>query len=73
MRVIQPCNKRFAEWGTPQNAETRRNCRDMIVPTPALGESISGSISTTKLLLQSCAGTPGGLDIGIPYGRRAPT
>ena len=38
------CNKRFAKWGIPQNEETRRAYREMIVTTPGLGESISGVI-----------------------------
>jgi fructose-bisphosphate aldolase class I len=37
------CNKRFAKWGIPQNEETRRAYREMIVTTPGLGESIRGA------------------------------
>ena len=28
------CNKRFAQWGIPQNEETRRAYRELIVTTP---------------------------------------
>jgi len=42
------CNKRFAKWGIPQTAETRRKYRELIVSTPGLGESISGAILTTR-------------------------
>ena len=38
------CNKRFAALGIPQNADTRRDYREMIVTTPGLGECISGAI-----------------------------
>ena len=38
------CNKRFARLGIPQNEETRRAYREMIVTTPGLGECISGAI-----------------------------
>jgi len=38
------CNKRFAIVGIPQNEETRRAYREMIVTTPGLNEAISGAI-----------------------------
>ena len=38
------CNKRFAKVGIPQNEETRRAYREMIVNTPGLAECISGAI-----------------------------
>jgi len=46
------CNKRFAQWGIPQNEETRRAYRDMIVTTPGLGESISGAILYDETIRQ---------------------
>ena len=38
------CNQRFAQWEIPQNEETRRAYREMIVTTPGLGE-FAGSVS----------------------------
>jgi len=38
------CNKRFAAAGIPQTEEARRAYRELIVTTPGLGESISGTI-----------------------------
>jgi fructose-bisphosphate aldolase class I len=38
------CNRRFAELEIPQNAETRRAYREMIVTTPMLGRFVSGAI-----------------------------
>ncbi|MEO6922894.1 MAG: class I fructose-bisphosphate aldolase [Bryocella sp.] len=35
------CDKRFAKWDIPQNEETRRKYRELIVTTHGLGESIS--------------------------------
>ena len=49
---IPTCNKRFAKWGIPQNEETRRAYRDMIVTTPGLGESISGAILYDETIRQ---------------------
>ena len=46
------CNKRFAQWGIPQNAETRRQYRELIVNTPGLGESISGAILYDETIRQ---------------------
>ncbi len=46
------CNKRFAQWGIPQNEETRRAYRDMIVTTPGLGDSISGAILYDETIRQ---------------------
>ena len=46
------CNKRFAQWGIPQNEETRRAYREMIVTTPGLGESISGAILYDETIRQ---------------------
>src|ERR1035438_843322 len=53
------CNKRFAALGIPQNEETRRAYREMIVDTPGLGESISGAILYDETILQQKKdGTP---------------
>ena len=38
------CNKRFASLGIPQDEETRRAYREMIITTPGLNEGISGAI-----------------------------
>ncbi len=46
------CNKRFAKWGIPQNAETRREYRELIVNTPGLGNSISGAILYDETIRQ---------------------
>ena len=46
------CNKRFAQWGIPQNEETRRAYRELIVTTPGLGESISGAILYDETIRQ---------------------
>jgi fructose-bisphosphate aldolase class I len=46
------CNKRFAQWGIPQNEETRRAYREMIVTTPGLGQSISGAILYDETIRQ---------------------
>jgi fructose-bisphosphate aldolase class I len=46
------CNKRFAKLGIPQNEETRRAYREMIVNTPGLGESISGAILYDETIRQ---------------------
>ena len=46
------CNKRFARWGIPENEETRRQYREMIVTTQGLGESISGAILYDETIRQ---------------------
>jgi fructose-bisphosphate aldolase, class I len=46
------CNKRFAALGIPQNEETRRTYREMIVTTPGLSESISGAILFDETIRQ---------------------
>jgi fructose-bisphosphate aldolase class 1 len=38
------CNRRFAAAGIPQTEEARRAYRELIISTPGLGESISGTI-----------------------------
>jgi fructose-bisphosphate aldolase class I len=53
------CNKRFAALGIPQNEDTRRAYREMIVTTPGLGESISGAILYDETIRQQKKdGTP---------------
>jgi len=53
------CNKRFAALGIPQDEETRRAYREMIVTTPGLGESISGAILYDETIRQKKKdGTP---------------
>ena len=53
------CNKRFAILGIPQNEETRRAYREMIVTTPGLNESISGAILYDETIRQQKKdGTP---------------
>ena len=53
------CDKRFAKWGIPQTAETRRSYRDLIVTTPGIAESISGMILFDETIRQRTNdGTP---------------
>jgi len=53
------CNKRFAKLGIPQNEETRRAYRELLLTTPGLGECISGVILYDETIRQSTkAGTP---------------
>lgn len=53
------CNKRFAALGIPQNEDTRRAYREMIVNTPGLSESISGAILYDETVRQQKKdGTP---------------
>jgi fructose-bisphosphate aldolase, class I len=53
------CNKRFATLGIPQNEETRRAYREMIVTTPNLSDGISGVILYDETLYQQKKdGTP---------------
>src|SRR5271154_3463642 len=53
------CNKRFAKLGIPQTAEFRRAYRELIVPAPGLGESISGAILFDETIRQQKKdGTP---------------
>lgn len=56
------CNKRFAQWGISQNAETRREYRELIVNTPGLAESISGAILYDETIRQT-------KDDGTPFAR----
>ncbi len=53
------CNERFAKLGIPQNVETRRAYRELIVTTPGLSESISGVILYDETIRQQKKdGTP---------------
>ena len=53
------CNKRFASLGIPQTVEARRAYRELIVTTPGLGESISGTILYDETIRQQKKdGTP---------------
>ena len=53
------CNKRFAPLGIPQTEEARRAYRELIVTTPGLGESISGTILYDETIRQKKKdGTP---------------
>jgi fructose-bisphosphate aldolase class I len=71
------CNKRFAQWGIPQNAETRRRYRELIINTPGLGESISGAILYDETIRQRTDdGTPFAkafADLGILPGIKVDT
>ena len=46
------CNRRFAAAGIPQTEEARRAYRELIVTTPGLGESISGTILYDETIRQ---------------------
>ena len=46
------CNKRFAALGIPQNEESRRGYRELILTTPGLGDSISGVILHDETIRQ---------------------
>jgi len=59
---IGTCDKRFAQWGISQNAETRRQYRELIANTPGLGESISGVILYDETIRQR-------KDDGTPFAR----
>jgi fructose-bisphosphate aldolase, class I len=45
-------NKRFAASGIPQNEETRRAYRDMIVTSPGLGDCLNGAILVDETIHQ---------------------
>jgi fructose-bisphosphate aldolase, class I len=45
-------NKRFAAAGIPQNEETRRAYRDMIVTTTGMGECLNGAILVDETIRQ---------------------
>jgi fructose-bisphosphate aldolase, class I len=46
------CNKRFAAAGIPQNDETRRTYREMIVTTPGLNDCLNGAILVDETIRQ---------------------
>jgi fructose-bisphosphate aldolase, class I len=46
------CNQRFAQYGIPQTAETRRAYRELLITTPGLNEGISGVILYDETLHQ---------------------
>src|SRR5271157_2638602 len=53
------CNKRFAKLGIPQTEEFRQIYRELIVTTPGLSESISGTILCDETIRQQKKdGTP---------------
>ena len=49
-------NRRFAAAGIPQNEETRRAYRDMIVTAPGLGECLNGAILVDETIRQQTRG-----------------
>src|SRR5580692_9727790 len=49
---IPTCNGRFASVSIPQTEEARRAYRELIVTTPGLGESISGTILYDETIRQ---------------------
>lgn len=52
-------NRRFAAAGIPQNEETRRAYRDMIVTAPGLGDCLNGAILVDETIRQQTrAGVP---------------
>ena len=52
-------NKRFAATGIPQDEETRRAYRDMIVTAPGLGDCLNGAILVDETIHQkTSAGVP---------------
>ena len=56
---VATCNRRLAEYGIAQTEESRRRYRELLVTTPGLSESISGSILFDETLHQSTRnGTP---------------
>src|SRR6266568_6119988 len=63
------CNKRFAAAGIPQNEETRRAYREMIVTTPVLNDCLNGAILVDETIRQQKKdGTPFAkalFDVGI--------
>ncbi len=71
------CNKRFAKLGIPQNEETRRAYRELIITTSGLGECISGGILYDETIRQQLKdGTPfikAVIDAGIIPGIKVDT
>jgi fructose-bisphosphate aldolase, class I len=56
------CDKRFAAAGIPQNEETRRAYRDMIVTTPGLNNALNGAILVDETIRQQTRS-------GIPFAK----
>jgi len=48
------CDRRFAAAGIPQTQEARRAWRELIITTPGLAESISGTILYDETIRQTC-------------------
>ena len=63
------CNKRFAQQGIPQTAETRKAYRELIATTPGLEACVSGAILFDETIRQQTSkGTPFAqvlVDVGI--------
>ena len=59
---IPTANKRFAAAGIPQNEETRRAYRDMIVTAPGLGDCLNGAILVDETIHQKTTA-------GVPFGQ----
>lgn len=56
---IPTCNKRFAKTDIPQNTETRRDWRELLVTTPGLNDPIGGAILCDETIHQNKRdGTP---------------
>jgi fructose-bisphosphate aldolase class I len=47
---IVTCNRRFAVAGIDQNIESRRACRELLVSTPELAQSIHGAILSDETI-----------------------
>ncbi len=52
-KVIQPATNDFVAFGIPQNEETRRAYREMIVTTPGLSDCINGAILYDETIRQT--------------------
>jgi len=50
---VDTCNRRLAEFGIAQTAESRRRYRELLVLAPGLSESISGAILFDETLHQN--------------------
>src|SRR6516164_5985075 len=55
-------NKRFADAGIPQNEETRRAYRDMIVTTKGLGDCLNAAILVDETIRQQTRS-------GVPFAK----
>jgi len=65
---IATCNKRFAQFGIPETAETRRDYRELILTTPELGKYISGAILFDETIRQHTHGGSSFVDLVIKAG-----